>query len=350
VKSSAKISLLSPKMQRALTALSLALALLCLLPRAALAQRVLLARPPASDAAMSEAFNRLRAELLLQDFEVEVLDSAERPLSPEELEEAAQQRDAFAGIALNRHGSGAQADVCIADRVTGKISVRRLAITEGRDSPRILAVRAVDLLRASLRELPPDERPPPDVVGVSAKPAPPALRAFTRRARFQLSAAAIALGSAQDISSGYGAGLGIWFYPLPRLALGALVVGPLVGARYRSASGAASVRQELGELRALFNLLSPGRFELGPVLGAGVYHLLAQGEVVAPLSARSAQVWSFAASGGLEARLALGPVLSLGASVHGLLLSPRPVIAVESESEELGQPLLLAALGLGVSF
>src|SRR5689334_10421323 len=120
--------------------LILALAMLWLFcPNQAWAQRVLLVKPPPSDAALSEAFIRLRAELELQDFEVELLEGNDSQLSLEELEAAAQRSDAFAGIALNRHGAGANADVSIADRVTGKISVRRLAIA-GRDSPRILAV------------------------------------------------------------------------------------------------------------------------------------------------------------------------------------------------------------------
>jgi hypothetical protein len=32
------------------------------------------------------------------------------------------------------------------------------------------------------------------------------------------------------------------------------------------------------------------------------------------------------------------------------VLTPRPVVAIDTELEELGQPLLLAALGLGVAF
>src|SRR5205085_9016256 len=179
-------------MLRALTALVLAGLIFVAWPRPAMAQRVLLVRPPATDTTLSEAFNRLGAELSLQDFEVEVLDVGDRKLSPDELEAAAQERDAFAGVALARSGSGANADVCIADRVTGKISLRRLAITAGRDSPRVLAVRAVDLLRESLRELRAGERPPPDVVGVSAAPAPAAVRTFTDAAHFQISAAGFA--------------------------------------------------------------------------------------------------------------------------------------------------------------
>jgi hypothetical protein len=336
-------------MQRSFAALVFALLCWVACPKPALAQRVLLVRPPATDAVLTEAFNRLRAELVLQDFQVELLEAEPGRLTPDGLERAAQQRDAFAGIALARQGSGANADICVADRITGKITLRRLAIT-GRDSPRILAVRAVDLLRASLRELPPDERPPPDVVGVAPAPAPDAVRAFADRARFQLSVAAVGLGSLREISSGYGAGLSLWYRPTLRLALGALWVGPLVGARYRSSNGSAVLRQELGQLRATFDLLSPGRFELGPVLGAGVYHLQAQGDVEAPLSSRSAGVWSFAGSGGVEARLALSESVSLGAAVHGVLLTPQPVVAVDTAAEELGQPLLLASLGLGVSF
>lgn len=330
----------------------LVLACLCIMacPRQAMAQRVLLVRPPPTDTVLSEAFNRLRAELALQDFEVDVLDASAHPLSPDELREAARQRDAFAGVSLARSGTGANADVCIADRVTGKISLRRLAITAGRDSPRVLAVRAVDLLRESLRELRMGERPPADVIGVAAAPPPPAVRSFGERTQFQLSAAAFALGGATDISNGYGAGLGFWYRSTARFGIGVLLVGPLLGARYSSESGSASLRQELGQLRARFDLLLPGRFELGPVLAAGVYHLQAQGEVEAPLAARSASVWSFAGSCGIEGHLALTGPVSLNAAVHALLLTPRPVVAVDTASEALGQPLLLASLGMGVAF
>jgi hypothetical protein len=337
-------------MLRALTVLVLAGLVLVAWPRPAMAQRVLLVRPPATDTTLSEAFNRLGAELSLQDFEVEVLDVGDRKLSPDELEAAAQERDAFAGVALTRSGSGANADVCIADRVTGKISLRRLAITAGRDSPRVLAVRAVDLLRESLRELRAGERPPPDVVGVAAAPAPPEVQTFTERTRFEISAAGFALGTTRRISNGYGAGIGIWYQPTTRLGLGAVFVGPLLGARYRTDDGDASLRQELGQLRATFNLLQPGRLAFGPVLAAGVYHLQAHGEVEAPLAARSASVWSFAGSGGVEARLELGRAVSLNAGVHGLLLTPKPIVAVDKATEPLGQPLLLASIGLGVAF
>ena len=53
---------------------------------------------------------------------------------------------------------------------------------------------AVDLLRASLRELPEDERPPPDVIGVTRAPAPPAVRDFVDDTQhFNVGAAAAVL-------------------------------------------------------------------------------------------------------------------------------------------------------------
>lgn len=331
---------------------TIVLAALCLLawPRSARAQQVLLLRPAAADATLSEAFNRLRAELLLHDFSVEVLDVEGQRLSPDELEEAARRRGAFAGVALARRGTGANADLYIADRLTGKISLRRLSIVSGSDAPRVLAVRAVDLLRESLGEMSSDEKPPPDVVGVDRNEVSAAIRAFTEQARFRVSAAFFGLATARDISSGFGAGLGVGYRVSQRFELGALLVGPLFGARYQSAIGDATLRQELGLLRGSFNLLNPGRLELGPVLGAGVYHLLAQGEVAAPLTAASVSRWTLAASGGIGASLALGRTVSLVAAAQGVWLAREPEVAVLAESEALGQPVLLASCGLGVSF
>src|SRR5262249_36576795 len=146
-------------------------------------------RPPATDTTLSEAFNRLRTELALQDFEVGVLDSPGEALSADGLEAEAQKAGAFAGISLTRDAGGATADVCIADRVTGKRSQRRLAVAGVDRARRVLAVRAVDLLRSSLRELPPGERPPADVVGAVAEP-PPAVRTWSApRQLWQLRAA-----------------------------------------------------------------------------------------------------------------------------------------------------------------
>ena len=333
---------------RALFGVSLVCTLLC--AGHALAQRVLLVQPPPTDVTLSEAFNRLRAELLLQDFEVSVLELPAAGMNADALEAEAKKAGAFAGISLTRDVSGATADVCIADRVTGKRSQRRLAVTGVAQAPRVLAVRAVDLLRSSLRELPAGERPPEDVVGVAPEPAPPELRAWSAPPPlWQLRAAGGALGAGR-FGPAFGGAISVMLRPTRRLELGALVVGPLLGARYSASTGSALVRQELALARGSWNLLPDGALRLGPSLGAGVYHLRAEGEVTKPLRGKSGSLFSFAATGGVAAELKLTEALSLGLTVDALLLTPEPVVAVDTSEGNVRNPLILASLGLGVAF
>ncbi|HEY2406978.1 MAG TPA: hypothetical protein VGI10_13300 [Polyangiaceae bacterium] len=340
-------------MRTGLSWLAFAAIFLCSLLSAhrAFAQRVLLVRPPATDATLSEAFNRLRAELMLQDFEVTVLDVPSEGMSADALEAQTQQSGAFAGISLTRHAGGASAEVRIADRVTGKISQRRLAITDAAQAPRVLAVRAVDLLRSSLRELPAGELPPPDVVGVEPEPPPPQVRKWSApEPRWQLRAAGSALDGPAKLGTAFGGSIALIFRPVPQLGVGLAFFGPFVGARYTANNGTASVRQELVLARGSWNLLREGAWAFGPALGVGAYHLHAQSEVQAPLVARSADVYSFACSAGLEAEVHVTPALTIGASVGTLLLGPEPVVAIDSSQRALKEPLLLGSLGVGVAF
>jgi hypothetical protein len=316
----------------------------------ALAQRVLLVQPPRADVTLSEAFNRLRAELLLQDFDVSVLEVPPPGMNADALETEAEKAGAFAGISLTRDAGGATADVCIADRVTGKRTQRRLAVTGVAQAPRVLAVRAVDLLRSSLRELPAGERPPKDVVGVAPEPPSRALQAWSAPTpRWQLRAAGSALGAGR-FGPAFGGAVSVMVRPTPRLELGALVVGPLLGARYDASTGRAVVRQELALARGSWNVLPDGALRLGPSLGAGVYHLRAEGEVAKPLRGKSDGLFTFAATGGVAAEVRLTATLSLGLTVDALLLTPEPVVAIETSQASANNPLILASLGVGVAF
>jgi hypothetical protein len=325
--------------------------LLLALSPAALAQRVLLLRPPNDDPTLYEAFSRVRAELRLQDFEVSVLDWDGRAVDPVTLEDEARKAGAFAGIALTRQKNGAIADIAIADRVTGKISQRRLSIDTETDAPTLLAVRAVDLLRVSLRELDPDEPPPEDVVGVEQGPAPDEVRAFARSdSLFELRAGLFSLGAGSALGAAYGGTVGLYFRPVPAVALGIAVAGPLIGARYSATGGTATIRQELALLRGFWNVLPESPWELGPALGVGVYHLAATSEVEPPLVAESDEVWSFATSAGVDAELFLTDALSLNAGLSVLFLAPRPAVAIGDPTSDAASPLLAGNIGLGVAF
>src|SRR5262245_23562917 len=136
---------------RAILCALVALVALCV-ARPGRAQSVVLVGPPVGDAVLLEAFNRLRAELALQGFRTSAAPLGAAADSPEELAALAQKAGAFAAISLRRRVGASVAEICIADRVTGKVTLRTVALGSEPEAPNVLAVRTTDLLRASLRE------------------------------------------------------------------------------------------------------------------------------------------------------------------------------------------------------
>jgi len=326
-----------------------------LLPAAARASgsepRVVLVVPPAPDELLSEAFNRLRAELALQGFETRTIELGPDNDTPDKLSELAQRTGAFAGISLVQRVGTPTAEVCIADRVTGKTTLRTLALDKRRDAPSVLAVRTTDLLRASLRELD-TGRPPPDVIGADRKPPAPVIERFASPPvkRFRLDARVALLGFDEKIGPGFGPGLALSYRVSPRFSVSVLLIGPAVGASFDSSLGSATVRQELALARVGYAVLHSERFELRPALCAGVYHLDANGVVGPPLQPLSNRVTSFAAGLGVEAEIRLSGALVAGAELSALALGPRPGIAVSNERYLFVQPYLSASAGIGVEF
>lgn len=93
---------------------------------------------------------RLRAELVSLGFEVELAPAPEVEPSRASLEQAA--REAGAVAALRVRASRAGVEVWVMDRVTSKTVLREVVFTGG-DDEGLVAVRAVELLRASLLEV-----------------------------------------------------------------------------------------------------------------------------------------------------------------------------------------------------
>jgi hypothetical protein len=340
-----------PRGPLGLAFVSVALAvLLFALPSAA--QRVLVLRPAGADPVLSEAFNRLRAELALQDFEVIVLDGEGSELDAQTLSDLARREHAFAGILLSRRVESASADVCIADRVTGKISQRTLSLSDASDAPAVLAVRAVDLLRSSLREFGPDERASSDVIGIDRGPVPEAVHDWTRPppSNFRLVASAMALLAEPRLGVAFGPTLSLRAQSTERVWLGLVLSGPLVGAELAAEGGRAVIRQELllGEIG--WTLVSTRHLELAAALDAGAYHLDAKGEAVPPLLSRSEQVWSVALGAGVEAGVRLSERVLVTFTLRALSLSPRPAVAIRDDQQRFSPLVALANLGLGVEF
>lgn len=314
---------------------------------------VLVVRPKTSDAALFEAFGRLRAELELQGFEVIVLPAAATPIETDALELAAQREGAFAAVALQREPDGTTAEVHIVDRVTGKTTTRKLRISKAKDGPLLLAIRAADLLRASLLELEPGQAPPQDVVGAESRPPPVQVVRFSRELpRFQITAGGLVVGH-PDLGVLFGGSVAVSYRPIPRLSVGLQLGGPAFGGEFRVDENSASVREEFALFRVAYNLGSsdPGaRFEWGPLAEIGVVHVSARGDVAPPLVARTSDVWTLGIAGGALVEAYLNETVSIGFDLKALGLVPQPVVAIGSERTI---PLAIqgaASLRLGVSF
>src|SRR5260221_11719389 len=80
------------------------------------AERVALIRPDEHDALLVDAFNRLRAELVIHHFQAEVVDARVSEAPSDRLTEIAQEADPVASIAFLHRGSKASVDMGPSER------------------------------------------------------------------------------------------------------------------------------------------------------------------------------------------------------------------------------------------
>jgi hypothetical protein len=323
------------------------LAILAIAGRAR-AERVALVRPAESDPLLVEAFNRLTAELRLQNFEVAIADARSDVRSAEALELIAKRAEALASIVLVRDERGIAVEVWLGDRAGARPSVRKLQPSAGSELPSVLAIRAVDLLRASLREslaaTQHDQvRVSPPLVDSSVEPLPP-VRPWEIRGE------ALMIFDGPTVGSVFGAVLGIAHRVSDPVRVGLFVSGPLAGATFQLPDGSAFVRQTLGCVDARFSFLRSRALELDVNIAGGVHYLGANSTPRAPLIAKPAHVWSAAGALGIGGSFRLTSNAALGISLHAITLSPKAGVGVGNDSTVLQSPLLSASAGLLVDF
>ncbi|WP_437592960.1 hypothetical protein [Sorangium sp. So ce1000] len=337
----------------------------------AAASRVVIVEVGADDALVREAATRLRAELGAAGFEVVRVVRAPEGDVRAELERAAKEAGAFAAAAIVRSPAGATADLWIVDRVTKKTVVRAVEAS-GAAAPSVMAVRAVELLQASLLEASLQE-PRGRAADEGAAAVPNDVRRWMapvhRRAGMTpapgragmlagvgvevglaalLSADGVgpALGPALRLSYGGGAdGLG---GALPAgLAARLTLAGPALGPALDGALGTVSIRQEMAFLEAVWALDTGGA--LSPVLSAGVggIHLFVSGDPLPPLRSATGEVWSVAAALGAGAGLRLTERAALLVDAHAIFAEPRAVVTLGGERlGTAGRPTFAGFLGL----
>ena len=326
--------------------------LVCLWPNMAFGQRVVLVRPSDSSVTLSEAFNRLRGELALHGFDVAVLEAREAP-SPRTLASTADQGGAVASVSfVEAHGTAA-VDIWISDRVTGKTSFRTITTQGAGDAATLLALRAAELLRASLREYGPENEVPPDVSGASPERSDEVVTAWAAvppsPTYWWLGASGTIVVSLPEVALAAGPELAVgWQHR--RWGVQALLSGPTLGARYEATAAQARLRSLTALFAGSFDVVAtqPASLAVVPVFGAA--YLSVAGEGDPPFVGRDDTAWVGAFGGGVQATLRIGAQLHLIASSRALALVPAPIVEVGDEEARVGRPLVCTSLGARVTF
>jgi hypothetical protein len=308
--------------------------------------RVALARPDAADPTIAEAVNRIRGELLAEGFDVVVVDV---PASPD----AALPVDptAIATIALTVDEGTHIAELRVVDRLTNKVVIRRSPIEEAGSAHRaeVLAVRAVELLRASLLELLVSPR--------TARRAPAEVRQATAWVAKALPAepdpvwgvevGAAAMGDFEGVPPAV-----IAMTRARRRFFGAFDVRATMAGlgttpRVTKDGGSATVTQAFGLVEGVgvFWAQSPVHPTLS--LGAGALYVAVDGHPAsasAPFRGHQDSLWAFVADAGVGVVVRLERHFELTFEGHALLATPQPTIQFAGIDEaRLGAPSLLGS-------
>jgi hypothetical protein len=310
-----------------------------------------------------KALTRLRAELIAAGFEVTEIDR-----QSDDAREAAEAEPSVEGVfatvaIVSRSGS---ADIWVADRVTGKTVVRRVEARpgSGRDVASILAVRAVELLQASLLEAlePPPREEPRTAPSPEPRPAAPlpadvsawmhARRAPSEPPRFGLQAGLGVIHSFDGIGPAFLPVLGFSYRLGPALIAAVRAGGPAFAADLQAQGGTIAVRQGLAALELAYEFALPSPTLRPFVVGAvGAYHLDVVGAATPPYQGESDDLFAVMVAAGPGARLRLGERVALLADVRLLFLAPQPVVrAAEQTVATMSRPSLFGQLAIDVAF
>jgi hypothetical protein len=314
---------------------------------------------PADAAEELNVEEQLRAELRAAGFDVHVVQTPESA-SAAALEGVARETGSFAAIAVVRvPGQPAAADVWVTDRVTGKTLLRRVRAEGTPDtSARILALRAVELLHASLIEL----NVPHPARGEAT--ADPAVREFAAPASETDRLEPDASGFERFVVEA-GAGLlagpgGIPAAIAPAIALGLrqgrtwsarlFVCAPAIST-VSAAPGTAQVDQELALLRVAFEPVFAGRFMPSLSMAAGAYRLGVAGDAAPPFVGQRGHAFAAAFGGGVAVRLMLSRKIGARLGADALIVAPRPVVGFAGRAvAEAARPMLVLSSTLEASW
>lgn len=285
---------------------------------------------------------QLSSELTALGFQVE-LDTSKEPLTWRALRKKARDASAIAAIQL-QEGEG-ELELWVSDLSTGKVLIRALP-TLAAASPRVVALRVVELLRVSFREV--GEPSTKDVVEAAPPPAPvlTALEPPPVPPLVWLSVGAMAQVSPGGVAPSVQLLVGAGLKPLQWLTLGVDGWVPVTTARLTGPEGSAELRFWSAHLGASVTPWTLGIIEPGLSLRLGVTGAELVGTAVAPFVGRLERVLVPSGALGVTTRFVLSTSLALRAEVF-IAASVPPIVVMfgEREAGRWGQP----SAGLNVS-
>jgi hypothetical protein len=339
---------------------SAALRLVVPAARADAERTALVLAPHSEDPALVEVTARVRGELSAAGFRV-ISREAPPGVGPERAVASAGADLAPSAVlwivAASGHSEAAPAlEIWLSDRLLGKVSMARLRSDTGQgDTPKVLAVEAVELLRARMSELRVHDADEAQVAEGSADawveqpaaasaapradtPAVPSEHVTKSRERPWFG---VSLGFAYLLSSGSLPGA-----PMPTLALSLGLGEPRADAlplscdltlqaggfspheHLQEEHGSAEVDHAFGELRAALRVVTRVPIEPFLALGFGVYTLGVRGQATAPFAGHDARYWAPTASATLGLRSRPFAHLSFVASAELLAALSRAEVHV----------------------
>jgi hypothetical protein len=275
---------------------------------------------------------QLRSELQAAGFEVVMLQDPAS--SAPELEALAEKHQSIAAILFDRPAGSVAASVWVTDRMTGKTLLRAVRPEKvSAEAPSIIALRAVELLRASLLEL--NEAHPPR----GTVPAPPSVRAWikpsaeapspppaSRPQPWGLSVGPTVLGSPGGMPAGLAPAVSFLWRPAATMTGELRWEGPFLGT-VESELGTATVSQKLLTFRARWEPWA-GRWMVSPwgALGLGGHHLGSRGNADSPYVGRTDGAYTLVALAGLGARIHIARGFSVVPELDVIAAANRPVL------------------------
>jgi hypothetical protein len=310
--------------------------------------RVVLVRERGADPVIDRAEVRLAAELRSAGFDVEEK-VAESDDEARQLVEEPGEEGPFATVLLRRAGARAATEVWVADHVTKKTVVRRFGTQGGDNSDRTLALRVVELMRASLVEplVLPSSADAEPVPAPSAAPAPsttvpappPDVLRWTRAAlrgeppppspRVGFAFGLVGGYAGPDVAPSVGPQLRVVWHATRAWSVGLLGATTVFGgdAPVRN-QGTAHLRQDLGLVELGFELPTDAPVHFLASAGVGAYHLYGSGDANSSAGFKSLNddIWTALVALGGGIRWRLTSAASLVVDVREVLALPRPVV------------------------